>query len=191
MRSTDMSPQSEVAAVYTEVRKPRRESLDRLLPAVYAELRAIAHRNLAAHGHAGSLATTGLVHEAYLKLVDQSYVDWSDHAHFLALASVAMRHLLVDEARSRAALKRGGERTQVTLDDETIAVDTCAETLLAIEDALDRLAAAEPRLAKVVECRFFGGLSEKETAEALGITERTVARDWVKARVLLRRALAA
>jgi len=191
MRSRDMSPQSEVAAVYTEVRKPRRESLDRLLPAVYAELRAIAHRNLAAHGHAGSLATTGLVHEAYLKLVDQSHVDWSDHAHFLALASVAMRHLLVDEARSRAALKRGGERTQVTLDDETIAVDTCAETLLAIEDALDRLAAAEPRLAKVVECRFFGGLSEKETAEALGITERTVARDWVKARVLLRRALAA
>ena len=191
MRSRDMSPQSEVAAVYTEVRKPRRESLDRLLPAVYAELRAIAHRNLAAHGHAGSLATTGLVHEAYLKLVDQSHVDWSDHAHFLALASVAMRHLLVDEARSRATLKRGGERTRVTLDDETIAVDTCAETLLAIEDALDRLAAAEPRLAKVVECRFFGGLSEKETAEALGITERTVARDWVKARVLLRRALAA
>ena len=191
MRSRDISPQSEVAAVFTEVRKPRRESLDRLLPAVYAELRAIAHRNLAAHGHAGSLATTGLVHEAYLKLVDQSHVDWSDHAHFLALASVAMRHLLVDEARSRAALKRGGERTQVTLDDETIAVDTCAETLLAIEDALDRLAAAEPRLAKVVECRFFGGLSEKETAEALGITERTVARDWVKARVLLRRALAA
>ena len=191
MRSTDMSPQSEVAAVFREVRKPRRESLDRLLPAVYAELRAIAHRNLAAHGHAGSLATTGLVHEAYLKLVDQSHVDWSDHAHFLALASVAMRHLLVDEARSRAALKRGGERTQVTLDDETIAVDTCAETLLAIEDALDRLAASEPRLAKVVECRFFGGLSEKETAEALGITERTVARDWVKARVLLRRALAA
>jgi len=191
MRSRDLSPQSEVAAVFREVRKPRRESLDRLLPAVYAELRAIAHRNLAAHGHAGSLATTGLVHEAYLKLVDQSHVDWSDHAHFLALASVAMRHLLVDEARSRAALKRGGERTQVTLDDETIAVDTCAETLLAIEDALDRLAAAEPRLAKVVECRFFGGLSEKETAEALGITERTVARDWVKARVLLRRALAA
>ena len=191
MRSRDMSPQSEVAAVFTEVRKPRRESLDRLLPAVYAELRAIAHRNLAAHGHAGSLATTGLVHEAYLKLVDQSHVDWSDHAHFLALASVAMRHLLVDEARSRAALKRGGERTRVTLDDETIAVDTCAETLLAIEDALDRLAAAEPRLAKVVECRFFGGLSEKETAEALGITERTVARDWIKARVLLRRALAA
>ena len=191
MRSRDMSAQSDVAAVFAEVRKPRRESLDRLLPAVYAELRAIAHRNLAAHGHAGSLATTGLVHEAYLKLVDQSHVDWSDHAHFLALASVAMRHLLVDEARSRAALKRGGERTQVTLDDETIAVDTCAETLLAIEDALDRLAAAEPRLAKVVECRFFGGLSEKETAEALGITERTVARDWVKARVLLRRALAA
>jgi RNA polymerase sigma factor (TIGR02999 family) len=186
-----MSAQSEAAAVFEEVRKPRRESLDRLLPAVYEELRAIAHRHLAAHGHAGSLATTGLVHEAYLKLVDQARVEWSDRAHFLALASVAMRHLLVDEARSRAALKRGGARSRVTLDEETLAVDDCAETLLAIDDALDRLAAAEPRLAKVVECRFFGGLSEKETAEALGVTERTVARDWIKARVLLRRALAA
>jgi RNA polymerase sigma factor (TIGR02999 family) len=186
-----MSAQSEAAAVFEEMRQPRRESLDRLLPAVYEELRAIAHRQLAAHGHAGSLATTGLVHEAYLKLVDQSRVEWSDRAHFLALAAVAMRHLLVDEARSRAALKRGGARSRVTLDEETIAVDHCAETLLAIDDALDRLAAVEPRLAKVVECRFFGGLSEKETAEALGIAERTVARDWIKARVLLRRALAA
>lgn len=191
MRSRDMSAQSDAAAVFDEVRKPGRESLDRLLPEVYEELRAIAHRHLAAHGHVGSLATTGLVHEAYLKLVDQSRIEWNDRAHFLALASVAMRHLLVDEARSRAALKRGGRRNRVTLDEETIAVDDCVETLLAIDDALDRLAAVEPRLAKVVECRFFGGLSEKETAEALGITERTVARDWIKARVLLRRALAA
>jgi RNA polymerase sigma factor (TIGR02999 family) len=191
MRSRDMSAQSEAAVLFEEAPKAGRDSLDRLLPEVYEELRAIAHRHLAAHGHAGSLATTGLVHEAYLKLVDQSRAEWRDRAHFLALASVAMRHLLVDEARSRAALKRGGARTRVTLDEGTIVVDDCAETLLAIDDALGRLAAVEPRLAKVVECRFFGGLSEKETAEALGITERTVARDWIKARVLLRRALAA
>src|SRR5215216_2897783 len=121
-----MSAQSEPSVVCEGMRKARRESLDQFLPEVYEELRAIAHRHLAAHGHAGSLATTGLVHEVYLKLADQSRVEWSDREHFRALASVAMRHLLVDEARSRAALKRGGERSQVTLDEETIAVDDCA-----------------------------------------------------------------
>jgi len=172
-------------------RNSRRDSLDRLLPVVYEELRAIAHRHLAKHGPGGSLATTGLVHEAYLKLVDQSQAEWRDRAHFFALSSVAMRHVLVDQARARAALKRGGMRTPVALDEEAIAVDDSAETLMAIDDALDRLAAVEPRLARVVECRFFGGLSEREIAEALGVTERTVERDWVKARMLLRRALVA
>jgi RNA polymerase sigma factor (TIGR02999 family) len=100
-----------------------------------------------------------------------------------------MRHVLVDRARARTTLKRGGERPWVTLDDEAIAADDSPETLLAIDEALDALAAVEPRLAKVVECRFFGGLSEREIAEALGVTERTVERDWVKARMLLRRAL--
>jgi RNA polymerase sigma factor (TIGR02999 family) len=132
-----------------------------------------------------------LVHEAYLKLVDQSRAGWRDRAHFFALSSVAMRHILVDRARARATLKRGGARRRVTLDDATITVDDCAEMLLALDEALERLAAVEPRLAKVVEYRFFGGLSEREIAEALGITERTVERDWVKARMLLRRALAA
>jgi RNA polymerase sigma factor (TIGR02999 family) len=100
-----------------------------------------------------------------------------------------MRHVLVDQARARAALKRGGVGTRVTLDEEAIAVDDSAETLMAIDEALERLAAVEPRLAKVVECRFFAGLSEREIAEALGVTERTVERDWVKARMLLYRAL--
>src|SRR4051812_9597189 len=186
-----MSVRSDFTAALEAEQDPQRDSLDRLLPVVYDELRAIAHRHLANHGHAGSLATTGLVHEAYLKLVEQSRIQWSDRAHFCALAAVAMRHVLIDRARARTALKRGGVANQVTLDEETTAIDTCAETLLAIDDALDRLAEVEPRLAKVVECRFFGGLSEKEIAEALGITERTVERDWVKARMLLRRALAA
>lgn len=185
-----MSAEADRAGVLDDSRSPRHDALDRLLPAVYKELRALAHKHLAQHGHADSLATTGLVHEAYLKLVDQSRADWRDRAHFFALSSVAMRHVLVDRARARATLKRGGLRGSITLDEETIAVDASAETLLAIDDALERLTAVEPRLAKVVECRFFGGLSEKEIAEALGITERTVERDWVKARMLLRRALA-
>jgi RNA polymerase sigma factor (TIGR02999 family) len=185
-----MIGESDGAGVPEPLRSPRHAVLDRLLPAVYDELRAIAHNHLAQHGHGESLSTTGLVHEAYLKLVDQSRSDWRDRAHFFALTSVAMRHVLLNRARSRATLKRGGVRGQITLDEEVIAVDDCADTLLALDDALERLSAVEPRLAKVVECRFFGGLSEKEIAEALGVTERTVERDWIKARMLLRRALA-
>lgn len=184
-----MDAETDRHGLLDEPRGSRRDSLDRLLPAVYEELRALAHRHLAKHGHDGSLATTGLVHEAYLKLIDRSGAEWRDRAHFFALSSVAMRHVLVDQARARAALKRGGARRWVTLDEEAIALDDSAETLVAIDDALSALAAVEPRLAKVVECRFFGGLSEREIAEALGVTERTVERDWVKARMLLRRAL--
>jgi RNA polymerase sigma factor (TIGR02999 family) len=137
----------------------------------------------------GTLSTTGLVHEAYLKLVDQSRIAWSDRSHFFALASVAMRHVLVDRARARMAHKREGVLFRVTLDNEQVASDFQPETVLEIDDALDRLAVVEPRLAKIVECRFFGGLSEEETAAALGVTARTVQRDWAKARMLLRRAL--
>ena len=171
------------------LRAQRRESLDRLVPVLYQQLRAIAHRHLAARGPGASLATTAVLHEAYLKLVDQSRAGWNDRAHFLALASVAMRHVLVDRAKARARDKRGGGRRPVTLDEEVIGVDDATETLLAINDALDRLAAVEPRLARVVECRFYGGLSEEEIAAALGVNVRTVQRDWVKARMLLRRAL--
>jgi RNA polymerase sigma factor (TIGR02999 family) len=184
-----MDAESDGSGLLEELREPRRDSLDRLLPGVYEELRTLAHRHLAKHGHGGSLATTDLVHEAYLKLVDQSRADWRDRAHFFALSSRAMRHVLVDRALASTTLKRGGTLTRVTLDEEAIAIDDSAETLLAIDEALEQLAAVEPRLAKVVECRFFGGLSEKEIAEALGVTERTVERDWVKARMLLRRAL--
>jgi RNA polymerase sigma factor (TIGR02999 family) len=186
-----MNAESDTKGLLDEPQSARRDSLDRLLPVVYAELRALAHRHLAQHGHAGSLATTGLVHEAYLKLVEKSRAEWRDRGHFFALSSVAMRHVLVDQARARAAQKRGGVGTWVTLDEKTIAVDDSAETLLAIDEALDRLAAVEPRLAKVVEFRFFAGLSEREIAETLGVTERTVERDWVKARMLLYRALVA
>jgi len=175
--------------VLNEPRSDRHETLDRVLPIVYEHLRAIARRQLAMREGGGTLSTTGLVHEAYLKLSDQSRVTWSDRGHFFALASVAMRHVLVDRAKARFAQKREGALRRVTLDGEQIPGDEQPDMLLDVNDALDRLAVVEPRLARVVECRFFGGLSEDETAEALGVTTRTVQRDWAKARMLLRRAL--
>jgi RNA polymerase sigma factor (TIGR02999 family) len=176
--------------VLAELHSRQPEALDRLVPVVYEELRAIARRQLARRAPGGTLSTTGLVHEAYLKLVDQSRVTWHDRAHFFALASVAMRHVLVDRARVRLTTKRSGAFQRVTLDRVQIAGADQAEVLLQLNDAIDRLAAVEPRLARVVDCRFFGGLDEEEIAEALGVTVRTVQRDWAKARMLLRRALA-
>jgi RNA polymerase sigma factor (TIGR02999 family) len=174
----------------SDLRSGRPESLDRLIPVLYEELREIAHRHLASRRNGASLATTALVHEAYLKLVDQSHASWSDRAHFLSLAAVAMRHIMADRAKARVRLKRGGVQRQVTLDDAVIPLDEQPEALLQINDALDRLATIDARLARVVECRFFGGLTHEEIAEALGVTVRTVERDWAKARMLLRRALA-
>jgi RNA polymerase sigma factor (TIGR02999 family) len=177
------------------LRSGQRESLDSLIALLYQELRVIAHRHLAKHRRAGeregTLATTALVNEAYLKLVDQSQAGWKDRAHFLALAAVAMRHILIDRAKAKIALKRGGAQAPITLDGDGIAAEDSPEALLDIDNALDRLAELDPRLARVVECRFFGGLSERETAEALDVTLRTVQRDWVKAKMLLRRTLAA
>jgi RNA polymerase sigma factor (TIGR02999 family) len=190
MPEHDITPRDARAPdVLTELRSRAQHSLDQVVALTYQELRAIAHRRLAARGPGGTLSTTALVHEAYLKLVDQSRAGWQDLAHFRALASLAMRHVLVDRARERTALKRGGVRRQITLDDEVMALEDQAEMLLQLNDALERLATVDPRLAQVVDCRFFGGLTEQETAEALGLTTRTVQRDWVKARVLLRRLL--
>lgn len=179
MPSYDIAPQGD------------RGLVDQVVALMYQELRAIAHHRLRGgrRGGGGTLSTTALVHEAYLKLVDQSRAGWRDHAHFLALASLAMRHILVDRARERSAVKREGVRRQITLDDESVAVDDQPDALLQLNEALERLAACEPRMAQVVECRFFGGLTEQETAQALGLTSRTVQRDWVKARVLLGRML--
>lgn len=182
-------PEPPPADLLADLRAGGRESLDRVLPLVYAELRAIAHRQLAAREPGATLQTTGLVHEAYLKLVDQTRAGWNDRAHFLAVASLAMRHVLVDRARARLTHKRGGALRRVSLDDDGVAGDDQPEAVLQLHEALERLAAHEPRLAQVVEMRFFGGLTEEEIAAALGVTVRTVRRDWTKARVLLRRAL--
>jgi RNA polymerase sigma factor (TIGR02999 family) len=175
--------------VLAQLRTGSRESIDRLVPLLYEELRAMAHRRLRAQPRGGTLQTTALVHEAYLKIVDQSRATVRDRVHFLALASLAMRHVLVDRAKARGAVKRNGQQWCVTLDEEEIGVDDQPGALLQLDDALNRLTTLEPRLARVVECRFFGALTEDEIAEALGVTVRTVQRDWAKARMLLRRTL--
>jgi len=166
------------------------DSLNTLMPQVYDDLRAIARRQLAIRAGGGTLSTTGLVHEAYLKLVAQARVSWKDRAHFVALAALAMRHVLVDRAKARLAGKRDGERQRISFDEAVIPSEDQPELLLELSDAIDQLARVEPRLAQVVDCRFFGGMSEDEVAEAMGVTTRTVQRDWAKARMLLRRALA-
>ena len=176
----------------TESRTPPatggRDALDDAIPLAYDELRRIARRQLDRRPN-DTLRTTALVHEAYLKLAGSAGAGWRDRAHFFAVASVAMRQILLDHARRRCAMKRGGARRAVTLDDATLAVEEQAESLVDLDEALTRLAAVDPRLARVVELRYFGGLSEEEAAEVLGVTSRTVRRDWVKARGLLRQAL--
>jgi RNA polymerase sigma factor (TIGR02999 family) len=186
-----MSGSTHPIGLLDELRSGNRESLERLVPLLYQELRAIAHRQIARWPNGATLETTGLVHEAYLKVVDQSRTGVQNQSHFLALASLAMRHVLVDRAKARRRLKRGGPRQPVTLDGDEIAAEEQPEALLQLDEALSWLADLQPRLARVVECRFFGGLTEEEIAEALGITVRTVQRDWAKARMLLRRALQA
>jgi RNA polymerase sigma factor (TIGR02999 family) len=168
-------------------------ALDGLTELAYHELRGIAHRHLAARRGqdrgSTTIDTTALVHEAYLKLASRPSGAWHDEAHFRAVASVAMRHILVDCARARATAKHGGGLTRVSLDDAAIAVDDEPDLLLAIDAALVRLAAVSTRLARLVELRFYGGLSEAEAAAELGLTVRTVQRDWTKARMLIELAL--
>jgi RNA polymerase sigma factor (TIGR02999 family) len=167
-----------------------RDRLDALLPLVYEELHRIARHHLRREAEGHTLSTTELVHEAYLRLVDQDRVQWIDRAHFLAVAARAMRRILVDHARRRLAGKRGGALRPVSLDEvASLGTDDRAEILLTLDEALSRLAALDPRLEQVVECRFFGGLTEAEAAAALGVTDRTVRRDWVKAKGWLYREL--
>jgi len=155
---------------------------DQLWQLTYEELHRIAQRHLLSERADHTLSATALVHEAYLRLVGQQDVDWQSRAHFFGVASRVCRRILVDHARRRLAQKRGGARGRVTLDTGLIAVETQSDEILALNEALERLVQLNERLAQVVECRYFGGLSEEQTAEALGISVRTVRRDWVKAK---------
>jgi RNA polymerase sigma factor (TIGR02999 family) len=185
---TDLSdtPATQTITDYLlELRGGQRDVMDRLLPAVYDQLRAIAHNFLRRERPDHTLGTTGLVHEAWFKLVDQTRVEWRDRAHFFRVASRAMRRILVDYARRQGAVKRGGRIRSVALEDGLVPAEERAEALLAVDEALERLAAHDSALAQVVECRFFAGLSEEETSEATGASLRTVQRQWRRAKAWL------
>lgn len=174
-------PPGEVTGYLAAVRAGEPGALDRVLPLVYDDLRRLARRQLVRELGARNVNPTTLVHEAYLKLAGTS-LPATDRAHLLALVAHVMRQVLVDQARSRRAAKRGPEWASTTLTDGSWSTTLDAESLLALDDALERL---DPRQRQIVECRFFGGLNEQEIADALGITTRTVQRDWTKARAWL------
>ena len=163
---------------------------DQLIDLVYAELRTMAHRRLPYERRAATLDTEALVHEAYLKLFGHESLEWQSRRHFFSVVAIAMRHIVVDHARQAAALKRHGGRVPVTLDESIIRVDEQSEQLLALDEALRRLELVDPRMAKIVELRFFVGLSIDEIARILEVSDRTVKREWRKARALLFEALA-
>lgn len=165
------------------------EALDRLIELVYDDLRAIAHAHLSKGGRDAMVDTTVLVHEAYVRLAGVDGATWQSQAHFFAFCSTAMRRLLIDFARQRGAEKRGGTRIRVPLSDDTASVDAGVEEVLVVDQVLTRLERLSPRMARVVECRFFGGLSVDETAQALDTSPRTVEREWARARTYLRSAL--
>lgn len=165
---------------------------ERLARLVYDPLRAIAHRQLQSERTGHTLQTTGLVHEAFLRLVDQRQAGWNDRAQFFAVAARVMRRILVDYARKHRAARRGGAYRIISLEDadvDGIVAAARADELIALDAALQKLEQFDPRASQVVECRFFGGLTEIETAAVLGIAPRTVAREWVKARGWLYREL--
>ncbi|HEX5520703.1 MAG TPA: ECF-type sigma factor, partial [Longimicrobiaceae bacterium] len=167
-----------------------RDELDRTYARLYEELRALARRHLGRDGAVHTLSPTALVHESYLKLADLVTGHERSRAQFFALASRAMRHILVDHARGRNAQKRGGGALQVTLHPELAADEPSIFDLLTLDDALSQLGQLSERLERVVECRFFGGLSVPETAEALGTSVRTIEREWTRARAYLYQLLA-
>jgi RNA polymerase sigma factor (TIGR02999 family) len=164
-------------------------AFERLIPLVHAELRRIARRHMGHERNGHTLQPTALVNEAYLKLIDAQHVQWQDRAHFFAMSSRLMRRVLVDAARARGYQKRGGGAHQVTLDERRVGAKEPAADVVALDDALTALAAIDERKSQVVEMRYFGGLSIEETAEALGVSVRTVKRDWTMAKLWLLREL--
>ena len=167
-----------------------RAAEERLLPLVYAELRRMAANYLRRERADHTLQATALVHETYLRLIEVHAVDWQSRSHFFALAATLMRRILVDHARAHAARKRGGSRDSINLDEVFVFTAPRSEQLIALDDALNRLGQRDPRQGQIVELRFFGGLSEEEVAAHLGISTRTVKRDWRMAKAWLYKELA-
>jgi RNA polymerase sigma factor (TIGR02999 family) len=177
----------DVTLLLNELKLGNKDALARLIPLVYAELRALASRFLRAERTGHTLQPTALVHEAYLRLVEQDHADWKDRAHFLAVAAQLMRRILVDYARGRATAKRGGVAVRIEIEGLELEGERLqVEEILGVDQALDRLAVLDPQQSRVVELRYFAGLTVEEAAEALGISPRTVKRDWAMAAAWLR-----
>ncbi len=183
------SASKDVSQLLREWSEGDQTALDSLMPLVYDELRRMARRHMDRQGQGHTLQTTALIHEAYLKLIDQKEARWQNRAHFFGVAAQAMRHILVDYARARHAAKRGGGAVLVSLDEALVASDERTAELIALDDALEALAVIDHRKCRVVELRYFGGLSVEETAEVLKVSPETVARDWRLARTWLLREL--
>ena len=184
--------QADVTQLLEALEVGDRNALDRLFPLVYEELRAVAHRQRRRLQGDDSLDTTALVHETYLKLVGQSRLSWESRAHFFATAAKAMRHILINYARDRRAQKRGGNQPTLSLDDLSYGLkgaltlsDENSELLVALGAALERLEQVNERQSRIVECRYFGGMTVEETSVALGISTATVSRGWALAQVRL------
>jgi len=190
MRCSSLGRKGDVTILLDELSRGNRDALDELVPLVYGELRAIAQRQMAAEAEGHTLSATAVVHEAYLRIARLESIDWQGRAHFFAMASRACRRVLVDHAVRRNAVKRGGDRRRVVLDDVDLFDDEDMDAVLALDQALERLAEMDERQVRVVECRFFGGMTVEETAAALDTSPATVKRDWTAARAWLNRELA-
>jgi RNA polymerase sigma factor (TIGR02999 family) len=189
--SHDTSSEQPVTQLLVAYSNGNREALDELLPMVYSELRRIAELRMRRERKDHTLNATALVHEAYLKLMDQGDVSWQNRAHFFAISSRLMRQILIDYARKHNAEKRGGGTPDTLLDGKEIPIGDRADELIALDEALERLAAFDERMARVVEYRFFGGLTIDETSAVLDVSPMTVKRDWRKAKAWLYRELKA
>ncbi len=180
-----METDPDVSGLLRKARNGDRSALDQVVPLVYEELRRLAHDRLTAERSDHTLNTTGLVHEAYIRLVDVQKIEWQDRAHFMAVASRIMRQLLVDYARARRTAKRGGDRVHVELREELWLTEPHARAIEELDEALRRLEEVSPRRSQLLEQRYFGGLKLKECAEALGVSARTVQREIDSARAWL------
>lgn len=180
---------SNVTQLLVDWRNGDEAAFEQLLPFVYDELRRIARRYMSRETASHTLQTTALVNEAYLRLINQQNVDWQNRAHFFAVAARVMRCLLVDHARARSYEKRGGGALQVSLNEELASAPELSLDVLALDEALERLSSVDARKSRIVELRFFGGLSVEETAEVLEVSAITVKREWLKAKAWLFREL--
>ncbi len=183
-----MTDPHDITRILAAARTGERAALDQVFERVYGEIRRIASGQIARAGRGATLSTTAVVHEAYLKLVRSPAIAWEDRSHFYAVAATAMRQILLNHARARRAKKRDGG-VAVTLEGLELGLEDRAEEMIALDAALVRLAGLDERLARVVDLRFFAGLTVEETAELLGVTGRTVKRDWRAARAFLQREL--